>query len=98
MLPCTASDEWQNEVNGAVPMVQMEHYNSSDGMTPRQLMDGGNHSDDIGGINSRYNRQRRYNYVCENECRMLPRNRLHNLVASVGLTRPSLQVRSVQNN
>ena len=99
VLPCTASDEWQHEINGAVPMVETEHSDSGGGITPRQLLEGGHHFDDIGGITGRYNRQRRYNYVCENQGVTQPRDRLHDLVASVGLTRPSLQVRSsVQNN
>ena len=35
--------------------------------TPRQLLEGGHHFDDIGGITGRYNRQQRYNYICENK-------------------------------
>ena len=60
---CTAADEWQNEVSDAVPLVQTpQRYNndaSSAGTTPRQLLDGGNHFDDI-SANGHYNRQRRY--------------------------------------
>ena len=98
VLPCTASDEWQHEVNGAVPMEETEHSDSSGGITPRQLLEGGHHFDDIGGITGRYNRQRRYNYICENQGVTQPRDRLHDSIASMGLTRPSLQVRSIQNN
>ena len=59
----TATDEWQNEVSGAVPLVQTpQQYNDDDassaGIIPRQLLDGGNHFDDL-GVNGRYNRQRR---------------------------------------
>jgi hypothetical protein len=92
VLSSTASDEWQHEMNGAVPMVPTDHSDSNGGITPRQLLDGGNHFDDI-GINGRYNRQRRYNYMTAIEGTQLPRDRLHDLVASVGLTRPSLVTR-----
>jgi len=92
VLSSTAADEWQHEINGAVPMEATDHYDSNGGMTPHQLLDGGNHFDDI-GISSRYNRQRRYNYLSAIEGTPLPRDRLHDLVASVGLTRPSLVTR-----
>ena len=52
VLSCTASDEWKNEVNGAVQMIETEHSDSSGGITPRQLLDGGHHFDDT-GINGR---------------------------------------------
>ena len=55
VLPCTASDQWPNEVNGAVPMEEMEHFDKSGGITPRQLVDGGHHFDDILGINGHHN-------------------------------------------
>jgi hypothetical protein len=48
-------------------------------------MAGGHHFDDIGN-NGRYNRQQRHNNVCENEGTTLPHDRLHDLVALVGLT------------
>ena len=73
-------------------MEATDHYDSNGGMTPHQLLDGGNHFDDI-GISARYNRQRRYNYLSAIEGTPLPRDRLHDLVASVGLTRPSLVTR-----
>jgi hypothetical protein len=52
--PCaTASDAWQSESNGAVPLVATtEHYDSNRGITPYQLLHGGHHSDDL-GINVR---------------------------------------------
>jgi hypothetical protein len=90
VLPATARDEWQSEVNGAVPLVRQTQHPESGGITPPQLLDGGNHFDDVGN-NGRYNRQRRYNYMSETAGTLLPRERLHSLVASVGLTRPSLQ-------
>ena len=60
ILPGTASDEWQNKVNSDVPLVQVTQHPESRGITPQQLIDGGNHFDDVGS-NGRYNRQRRYN-------------------------------------
>ena len=59
-------------------------------LTPRQLLDGGNHFDDI-GFNGRYNRQRRYNYTSRSTGIPLPRERLHAHVADTGLTRPTPQ-------
>ncbi len=86
----SAADKWQNEVNGAVPLVETQHAESSRDVTPRQLLDGGHHFDDI-GMNGRYNRQRRYNYGSQTGGIALPRDRLHTFVASTGLTRPVLQ-------
>ena len=90
----TAVDEWQNEVNGAVPFVETEgtEESSRDGaVTPRQLLDGWNHFDNI-GLNGRYNRQRYYNYISEVAGIALPCDRLHcSFVDSIGLTRPTLQ-------
>ena len=91
----TATDEWRIEVSGAVPLVRTpEQYTEDDasggGMTPRQLLDGGNHFDDI-GVNGRYNRQRRYNYTSRSTGIPLPRERLHAHVADTGLTRPTPQ-------
>jgi hypothetical protein len=91
VLPATARDAWRNEVNGAVPLVYQTQHPESSGITPTQLLNGGNHFDDV-GTNGRYNRQRRYNYMAEMAGgALLPRDRLHSFVASVGLTQPSLQ-------
>ena len=84
----TAADEWRSEVNGAVPLVETEHSESSRDVTPRHLLDGGHHFDNI-GLNGRYNRQRRYNYMSESSGIQFPRDRLHSFVASIGLTRPT---------
>ena len=94
VLSRTASDEWQHEMQGAVPTVATDPSDSNGGIAPRQLLDGGNHFDDI-GLSGRYNRQRRgYNYISENEGTPLPQDRQHDfLVASAGLTRPSLVTR-----
>ena len=90
-LTFTASDEWQHEINGAVPLVTTGDSQESSGhdVVPEQLLDGGNHFDDIGGVNGRYNRQRRYNTISENAGVALPRDRLHSYVAAIGVTRPT---------
>ena len=87
VLPSTATDTWESEVNGAVPLVETEHRDSvNEGITPRQLLDGGYHFDDVGGIQERHTRQRRYNYMAETQGIVLPRDKLHSLVACAGLT------------
>ena len=83
----TAADEWRSKESGAVPLVETQQHS---GVTPRQLLDGGNHFDDI-GMNGRYNRQRRYNYISETAGIALPRDRLHSFVADSGVTRPTPQ-------
>jgi hypothetical protein len=85
VLPSTAPDAWEMEVNGAVTLVKVD---GSD-VAIQQLIDGGNHFDDI-GYHRRHNRQLRYNYMSENEGQPLPRDQLHSMVASAGLTRPAL--------
>jgi hypothetical protein len=58
----TASGEWQYEVIGAAPLVQIRtddsHLNYNNVGAPEQLMDGGNHNNNIGGRRGQYNRQR----------------------------------------
>jgi hypothetical protein len=64
VLPGTAIDQWQNEVNGAVSLVQLTQHPESGGVTPQQLLDGGHRFDKVNvGNNGRYNWQRRYNYM-----------------------------------
>ena len=77
------------EFTNAVPLVETEHSDSLNHGTPQQLLDGGNHFDDIGNI-GRYNRQRRYNYIAETQGTALPCDELLSLVALAGLTRPAL--------
>lgn len=48
VLSSTASDKWQCEIHGAVPMVPTDHSDSKEGNTPCLLLDGGNQFDDIG--------------------------------------------------
>lgn len=93
----SAIDEWRNELTGAVPLVETNQQYAPDNasttigtVTPHQLLDGGNHFDDI-GLNGRYNRQRRYNYLSRINGSPLPRERLHSHVADTGITRPTPQ-------
>ena len=88
----TASDEWQNEANCAVPLVETQQHSEfgTNAVTPRQLLDGGHHFDDI-GLCGRYNRQQRYNYISKAAGILLPRDRLHSLVVETGVTRPTPQ-------
>ena len=91
----TAHDDWRNEMNGAVPLVQLPNSESSRDVVPQQLLDGGNHFDDI-GVRGRHNRHRQYNYAGRSEGRALPRDILHSMVADAGLTRPTLRQRIVR--
>jgi hypothetical protein len=51
------NNKWNIELNGGVSLVTA----TDDGdIIPQQLMNGGNHFNDLGGTNGRYNRQRRY--------------------------------------
>jgi hypothetical protein len=75
-LAQTAHDELHTELNGAVPLVRRQTHDSDfqgEVLVPQQLLDGGNHFDDMGGAPMRYNRQRRYNYWVQNEGMALPR-------------------------
>jgi hypothetical protein len=80
-----ANDEWLHELNGAVPLVPTRDSQSTgnNNVIPEQLMDGGHHFDDIGGIRGRYN------YISTVNGTPLPRERLHSHVESIGLTRPT---------
>ena len=86
-----ANDKWLHELNGAGPLVPTRDSQSTgnNNVIPEQLMDGGHHFDDIGGIRRRYNRQRRYNYISRVNGSPLPRERLHSHIESIGLTRPT---------
>jgi hypothetical protein len=55
-------------------------------MIPEQLINGSHHFDDLGGINGRYNRQWRYNFVSKTTREPLPRDQLHSYIASIGVT------------
>ena len=83
----TALDEWISEVNGAVPLVQVEEdlQHAGNDITPEQLLHGGHHFDDIGTAGRR-TRQRRYERAANGT--PLPREALHSHIASIGVTRP----------
>ena len=67
LVPATASDMSEGE----------DHVN------PIQLLHGGEHFDDIGGMIDRYNGQRQYN---RNASIPLPCDQLHSHVAFIGVT------------
>ena len=56
-LTYVAKDEWLHELNGAVPLVTTWDLQSTgnNNVIPEQLVDGGHHFDDIGGISGRWN-------------------------------------------
>lgn len=87
----TAIDEWTAEANGAVPLVPVQTENASRNVVPEQLVGGGHHFDDVGGSAGRHNLQRRYNYVSQVDGVPLPRERLHQHIELIGLTRPTPQ-------
>ena len=61
-LNYNANDEWNLELNGAVPLVPVfvgEDTRAMDNSVPEQLLHGGEHFDDI-GKKARNNRRRRY--------------------------------------
>ena len=87
----TPADEWEIEMGGGVPLVPAPGAQSSrDDVIPDQLLNGGNHFDDL-EYRGRYNQQRRYNYLSSQYNSALPRKRLHGLVCAAGLTRPNIQ-------
>jgi hypothetical protein len=83
----TARDEWTSEINGAVPLVRVEGHNEDSDVVPEQLLHGGEHFDDIGHAGRR-RRQRHYELATNAP---LPREQLHSYIASIGITRPSVQ-------
>jgi len=87
----TPADEWEIEMDCCVPLVPAPGTQSARDVVPEQLLDGGNHFDDL-GYRGRYNRQRRYEYMSAQSSTPLPRERLHDLVCDAGLTRPIMQV------
>ena len=87
----TAIDEWTAEANGAVPLVPVQTENACQNVVPEQLVGGGHHFDDVGGSAGRHNLQRRYNYVSQVDGIPLPRERLHQRIELMDLTRPTPQ-------
>ncbi len=90
--PLRAHDELQTEMQGGIPLETTTTSTGSRELTPRQLLDGGHHFDDIDGP-SRRRRIRQYQSDALALQQELPRNFLHSLVAEANLTRPSLSRR-----
>jgi hypothetical protein len=86
-LTSTANNKWHTEVNDAVPLVAPA--DSRQDLLPEQLLDGGNHFDDVGGYAGRHNMQRRYNCFSKTDGVALPRDQLHSYIASIGVTQPT---------
>jgi hypothetical protein len=84
----TARDEWNSEVNGAVPLAPVDEdlQHAGNEVIPEQLLHGGHHFDDIGTAGRR-TRQRRYQRTANGA--PLPRESLHSHIASIGVTRPT---------
>jgi hypothetical protein len=82
----TALDEWISEVNGAVPIVQVNEdlQHAGNDIIPEQLLHGGHHFDDIGTAGRR-TRQQQYKRAANGA--PLPREALHSHIASIGVTR-----------
>ena len=81
----TAHDEWLSEINGAVPLVQVEGHGEGSDVVPEQLLHGGEHFDDIGHA-GRCHRLRHYKLVSSAP---LPREQLHSHITAIGVTRPN---------
>ena len=71
------NDEWNIELNGGVVPLLVAAATDDGDVIPQQLINGGNHFDDLGGANGRYNRQRRYNYASETTSVPLLRDQLY---------------------
>ena len=88
-LPLSARDELRTEMQGGIPLDTSTTRNGSRELTPRQLLDGSHHFDDIDGL-SRRRTIRQYQSDALALHQQLPRDLLHNLVAEANLTRPAL--------
>ncbi len=80
----TPNNKWNIELNGGIPLVT-ETDNGD--VISEQLIDGGHHFDDLGGINGRFNRERRYNYASKTTRVPLQHDQLHSYLALIGVTR-----------
>ena len=77
-LTYTASNERQHNINGAVvPLVATGDSQEPSGhdVVSEQILDRGNHFDNIGGVNGRCNRQQGYNTISEHAGVALPCDR-----------------------
>lgn len=81
--PLQAADEWNLQVEGAIPAADVEPL-------PIELLDGGNHFDDVDQVTRR-------RLVRRGNMPGLPRHVLHDLVSTANLTRPNL-TRTRTNN
>jgi hypothetical protein len=81
--PLRAADEWNLQVEGAIPTADVEPL-------PIELLDGGNHFDDVDRVTRR-------RLVQRGNIPGLPRHVLHNLVSTANFTRPNL-TRTRTNN
>ena len=85
-LSYSPNDEWNIELNGGIPLVAIATDKGD--VIPEQLKNGGHHFNDLGRINSRYNRHWRYNCVGKTSRVPLPRDQLRSYIALIGVTRP----------
>jgi DDE superfamily endonuclease len=79
----TPSDARRNELNGTIPLQPTQLSDSTNGLIPQQLLNGGHHFDDI-GQRGRWTRLHRFENL------ELPRESMHSIIANAGLTRPLL--------
>lgn len=92
-LTSTANDEWHTEVNGAVPLVAPG--DSWQDLISEQLLDDGNHFDDLGGtagtlVDSTCSVAITTSANKQTDGVAIPRDRLHAYsIASIGVTRPT---------
>jgi hypothetical protein len=82
----SAVDELRTEMQGGIPL-ETTPTPSGRVLLPRQLIDGGNHFDDMDRAHRR-SRTRQYQSQAEASHQQLPRDRLHDLVAEANLCRP----------
>jgi hypothetical protein len=90
--PVSAVDELRIEIRGGIPL-ETTPMSSGGESIPRQLIDGGNHFDDMDQARRR-SRVRQYRSQAQAINQQLPRDRLHDLVAEANLCRPAPSRRS----
>ena len=78
-LQSLASDEFEIEINGSIPLERTADNNCS----PEQLLHGGEHQDDTD------RNVRRQEELSHSRRQQLPRDKLHKIVADAGLKRPT---------
>ena len=90
--PVSAVDELRIEIRGGIPL-ETTPMSSGGESIPCQLIDGGNHFDDMDQARRR-SRVRQYRSQAQAINQQLPRDRLHDLVAEANLCRPAPSRRS----